>query len=85
MKQVDTEDSFEYWLRKAKVGEKIMYYDGFLMMDRERLIKNGMFVENFPQTVKTAIKAWKAYQDGLVILAQKKNDYFSYDYIAIKC
>ena len=71
MKQVDTEDSFEYWLRKAKVGEKIMYYDGFLMMDRERLIKNGTFVENFPQTVKTAIKAWKRFPATLVSRNQR--------------
>ena len=84
MKQVDTEDNFEYWLNKAKTGDSVMYYDGFLMMDRERLISSGVFADKFPQTIKAAIRAWRAYQAGLVTLVQKKRGFFSYDYIAIK-
>lgn len=84
MKQVDTEDNFDYWLNRAKPGETVVYYDGFLLMDRERLVNNGIFADKFPQTIKAAIRAWKAYQNGHVTLVQKKRDFFAYDYIAIK-
>lgn len=84
MKEVNSDIGFAYWLSKAKRGSRVMYYDGFLMMDKEKSIKNGGFPENFPSHIRAANMAWKAYKDGFVILVQKKKDACSYEYIAIK-
>jgi hypothetical protein len=75
---------FIYWLEKAKRGERVVYYDGFLMRDREQAVKAGFFSDQFPAKLKSAIAAWKAYTSGLVILTQKKRGFAEYEYIAIK-
>lgn len=84
MKQLDTELSLEYWVQKSRKGEKAVYYDGFLMMDRQRYLSHGGLPENQPEKLKVAKLAWKLYNDGMVTLVQKKKDSYSYDYIAIK-
>lgn len=84
MKEVNTEDSFSWWLSKAKKGEKIMYFDGFLMLERQRLVMNGIEVGQMPQKIKTAFLAWRAYMDGLVTLIQHKRDEGEYEYIAVR-
>ncbi len=84
MKEVDNEASFIHWVSKARKGEKAVYYDGFLMMDRERFLQAGGLVDQFPQKIKAARVAWKAYMDGHVLLVQKRKDACSYEYIAIR-
>ncbi len=84
MKYIDNEASLDYWLGRAKPGERVMYYDGFLMMEKEKFLKSGGTVENFPDKIRTAIFAWKAYERGMVRLMQKKRDYFKYEYVAIR-
>ena len=84
MKEVDTEDSLRFWFSKAKRGEKVVYFDGFLMLERQRLINNGVDREAMPQKIKTAMMAWRMYLEGLVALVQHKRDEGEYEYIAIK-
>lgn len=84
MKEVDTEDNFDYWLAKAKKGDKVVYFDGFLMLERQRLIMNGFTRDQFPQKIKAAIAAWRAYLEGLVVLVQHKRDEGEYEYIAVR-
>lgn len=84
MREVDTEQSLLYWVKKAKKGEKAVYYDGFLMMDRQRYFNNGGLAEDQPDRLKAAKFAWHLYLDGVVNLVQKKKDSYSYEYIAIK-
>lgn len=84
MKEVETEHSLLQWAKKAKRNEKIMYYKGFLMRDRQRYIMNGGLQEDQPQTLKTANFAWYLYANGVVNLTQKKKDIFDYEYIAVK-
>ena len=84
MKEVDSDTAFHYWLKGARVGEKVVYYDGFLMRDREYFLRNGGFVDQFPARIKAAIAAWKAYMNGTVRLVQKKQGLYEYHYIAIK-
>lgn len=84
MKEVDNEDGFAYWLKKARVGEKVVYFDGFLMLERQKFIMAGGSPDGFPQKIKAGIAAWKAYRDGLVALVQRKKDEGSYEYIAAK-
>lgn len=84
MRNIDTELSLEYWAKKARSGEKAVYYDGFLLMDRQLHFMNGGMAETQPEKLKVAKLAWKLYADGTLSLVQKKKDDFSYDYIAIK-
>jgi hypothetical protein len=84
LKEVDTETTFRYWLKTAKPGDGIIYYNGFLMRDREVFLRCGGFVDQFPQRIKTAIAAWNAYMNGEVKLVQKKRGTFEYEYIATK-
>ncbi len=84
MKEVDTEDSFAHWLYKAKKGEKVMYFDGFLMYERQKFVMAGIPKEGFPQKIKAATAAWRAYLEGLVVLVQRKRDEGEYEYIAVK-
>lgn len=85
MKEVDTEDSLTYWLAKAKKGEKVMYFDGFLMYEKQKCVMAGIPAEGFSQKIKTAMLAWRAYLEGLVVLVQRKREEGDYEYIAIKC
>lgn len=84
MKSIDTELSLEYWAKKARSGEKAIYYDGFLMMDRQLYFMSSGGSENQPEKLKIARLAWRLYNDGILNLMQKKKDNFSYEYIAIK-
>lgn len=84
MKQVDSEQALSYWLSKAKKGERVIYYDGLLMMDRQRFFANGGLVGGEPDKIRAANFAWRLHTDGLVGLVQKKKEQYSYDYIAIK-
>ncbi len=84
MKEVDGDGAFHYWLKTAKTGEQVIYYQGFLMRDREAFLRAGGFADNFPPRIKAAISAWKAYMNGDVILVQKKDDAYDYKYIAVK-
>lgn len=84
MKEVDTEESFSWWLSRAHKGEKVMYFDGFLMLERQKLIMNGIERNMMPQRIKTAARAWGAYLNGFVTLVQRKKDEGEYEYIAVK-
>jgi hypothetical protein len=84
LKEVDNDGSFSYWLKTARSGEWVVYYNGFLMRDRELFMRNGGFTYNFPPRIKAAIQAWQAYLNGGVRLVQKKQGEYEYQYIAIK-
>lgn len=84
MKEVDTEIAFHYWMKNARQGEWVVYYDGFLMRDREAFMRGGGGSDSFPQSIRTAILAWKSYLNGAVRLIQKKSAPYEYQYIAIK-
>lgn len=84
MKEIESDGTFSYWLKTAKSGEKAIYYEGFLMRDREVFIRCGGFVDNFPPRIKAALSAWRAYMNGGVRLVQKKVGPYEYQYIAIK-
>ena len=61
-----------------------MYFDGFLMLEKQKLIMNGVERSMMPQKIKTAEKAWSSYLNGEVALVQRKKDEGEYEYIAIK-
>lgn len=78
------QDYMEGWLRKAKSGDKVIYYDGMLIVERERFFVNGGTADRMPEPMRVAKIAWKAYLDGIVHLVQKKRGFMSYEYIAVK-
>lgn len=72
-------DAFGTTLRKLQRGDRIVYHTGDLQYDRDE-------VEN-PNTGRirgVARAAWKAYQDGLVALVQKRLGFATFEYIAVK-
>jgi len=83
LKEVSTEEAFSNWLSKARRGEKIVYFDGFLMLERQRHVLNHADMP-FPAKIKTAMLAWRAYLEGFVELVQHKRDEGEYSYIAVK-
>jgi hypothetical protein len=84
LNKVDNEQGLSYWANNAKKGEKALYYEGLLMMDRNRYFLNGGLVGGEPEKIRAANFAWRLYEDGVINLIQKKNKAYSYDYIAIK-
>lgn len=83
MKEVNTEDGMFAWLSKAKKGERVVYFDGFLMRERQKFLMEHKHV-NYPQKIRTAMLAWRLYLDGLVVLVQHKRDEGEYEYIAVR-
>lgn len=84
MREVDSEESLLYWATKARKGESAIYYDGFLMMDRERYFTSGGDPQKQPDNLRAAKFAWHLCTDGVVNLVQRKKGNFSYEYIAVK-
>tara|TARA_R100001143_G_C3239910_1_gene78640 strand:+ start:182 stop:457 length:276 start_codon:yes stop_codon:yes gene_type:complete len=73
--------SFHNWLSKAKKGEKISYYRGYLVdpsIQRIGATNDTMRVEKFRKEV------FNAHQSRLVTLVQKKHEDLDYEYIAIR-
>ena len=84
MKEVDTEDNFDYWLSHAKKGSKVVYFDGFLMFERQKFLMAGGEKTELPQKIRAAMAAWRAYLEDLVVLVQHKRSEGEYEYIAIR-
>lgn len=84
MNTVYTEDGLRFWVNKSKPGSKIVYYTGFLMYDREKLLQRGLTSDNFPDDMKTAKLAWNYHMLGEIMLVQNKKEKFLYEYIAVK-
>lgn len=72
------------WLSKAKKGDKVIYYDGMLMADKERFYINGGTTDKLPEPLRAARVAWSAYMNDQVHLIQKRKGFLSYDYIAVR-
>ncbi len=82
--KVHDQDSMIRWLSKAKKGEKVIYYDGMLMADKERFYINGGTTDKLPEPMRAAKVAWSAYMNDQVHLIQKRKGFLSYDYIAVR-
>ena len=83
MKEVDTKDAFNYWLDEAKSGDECLYYEGFLLRDKELALRGGG-VATMPTRIVCAQAAWGALESDRVILYQRKNEDLHYEYYAKK-
>lgn len=79
-------DSFGQWLKKAKPGDRVVYYEGFLLQDRTSWIVFADSSVAIPQAAVRAAanEAWAAYEMGSVILTQKRLGDGDYIYYATK-
>lgn len=84
MNTVYTSDGFRHWVKASIPGDRTIYYNGFLMYDKEKLIQRGVSPEHFPEDIRVAQTAWWHYTYGDVILFQNKKAGFEYEYVAVK-
>lgn len=70
------ERNLPMWIRDSRKGEVLVYHRGFLMADRQAF--------TIPNAIdKIARIMWSAYQEGRIVLVQKREGDACYDYIAI--
>ena len=65
MKAITNSDEMIRWASKAKRGEKVVYYNGMLIADRERHFQRGGFADTMPETMKAARAASCAMRRAL--------------------
>jgi len=73
--------AFYNWLNKAKKGEQISYYRGYIAdpsIQRIGATNDILRVEKFRNEI------YGSYLSNLVTLVQKRHDSLDYEYIAIK-
>lgn len=68
-------------------GHRVVYYTGFLMTDTRRWVQIGkewgLWADN-PPIKAIRDDAWRAYEEGIVLLTQRKVAPGVYDYIATR-
>lgn len=84
MKDIKSDVEFANWVSKAKSGDKVKYYGGLLMRDRQIFFTNSAYTGKLTPELSAAKMAWSAFKEGLVLLVQKRRDHCDYDYIAVK-
>jgi hypothetical protein len=80
LRDIESEvDKIKDWLEWSKIGDKFIYYRGFLAGDMK---------EEDPKVVRLAIRIQEVvnelYETKTVTLTQRKVDEESYEYIAIR-
>lgn len=84
MKEVDSTDTFNYWLGNSRPGDKCLYYEGFLMYDKEMYRRENQGAKYYSSLIETTFAALEAERRGLVALVQKKLEEGRYDYYAVR-
>ena len=72
---------FDEWVSKARKGQTITYYRGFLFAPNEQKLTPTL---DFKRVAKLANHVKNAYNKKLVTLVQKKHDNFDYEYMAVR-
>jgi len=83
-----TAATFEAWLKYARPGDRYEYHRGSLAVDREKVVNIpalGGFAHVYVEPFHSLASAvWRAYQQGKVLLAQKKVNDSTFRYLAYK-
>ena len=72
---------FADWINKARKGDKMTYYRGFLFapnMQKYSPTQDLRRVNNMRKSI------YEAYEHNLITLVKKKHDDFDYEYIAVR-
>ena len=72
---------FADWINKARKGDKMTYYRGFLFAPNLQKLSP---TTDDRRVSRVRSHAWHLYLSGLVELVQKKHANFDYEYIAIR-
>ncbi len=72
---------FADWINKARKGDRIIYYRGFLFAPNEQKYSPTQDLRRVNNMRKSI---YEAYEHNLVTLVQKKHDNFDYEYIAVR-
>lgn len=81
-RKVSTPDEFTRWATDAKPGQRVCYFQGWLMHDRMTMNPIKLSGPSALPQYKTCNKAWDFYNLGVVTLVQKKLGVENYLYIA---
>jgi hypothetical protein len=84
LKEVDSTDTLNYWLGNSKTGDMCIYYEGFLMYDKEIYKRENPGARYFSGAIEATVTALEASSRGLVALLQKKIGEGRYDYYAVR-
>lgn len=92
MRTVTTEGAFQRWLKRAKAGEAVIYHEGLLVVDRQRVLHRFGAETDAPLDIvearadidDLARAAWQAHRAGLVALTQVKFKPHVYQYVATR-
>ena len=72
---------FDEFIR-SPIGQPISYYRGFLMRDVEKEIGMRVLVNEELERLRDAV--WEMYEEGRVLLTQKKHGNNDYEYFMTK-
>lgn len=81
-----TPEAFEKWITKSNVGDRCVYYTGFLYVDRcwaSSSLKSDAVLAARGR-IAAANRAQQYSQDGFLALTQKKLGDMEYQYIAMR-
>jgi len=77
MREIKSIEEMLSFIKKSREGERAVYYRGFLFDDRN----NKLLYLKIREQIKIANIAWKAYEQSLGTLVQKRNGDNDYSYI----
>lgn len=75
-------EAFRGWLKRAGPGQQLEYYRGYLV--RDRWPTSDPSEDERRALGRLAEAAWRAADEGLVDLVQRRNGEFDFSYLAIK-
>jgi hypothetical protein len=84
VRHIETPDEFVRWATDARKGQRVCYFQGWLMFDRMTRPHEELYGGAALTPYKTCNKAWDFYKLGVVTLVQKKIGIEHYFYIAEK-
>lgn len=79
-----TAAEFRFWALRARPGERIIYFIGNLAAQRVRVPGIGFDPVPVPAVAGVAVAAWKAMEEGQVLLFQRRAGPRAFEYIAQK-
>lgn len=81
-----TPEAFTDWLRGAREGHSVAYYEGFLALDRWLMGEAGtwLYYKPNPEVSRVGLRAWRAYEARYVHLTQQRVSDGLYVYIATR-
>ena len=75
-------EAFRDWLKRAGPGQQLEYYRGYLV--RDRWPTSDLSEDERQALGRLADAAWRAADEGLLDLVQRRHGEFDFSYLAIR-